>query len=252
MNKESPGAGTTRALRLRQTSSASHPWALDFGDTEPVLFESIKMARDWATQKGHEIDEELPTTADEYQALRQRCRLAGEPTALEAPGGQELFDLLRFRIAASPFRLNELGQAVAAVPGRGFSLGDLTPAETTRMNWSFICNVLVECQTKLQANGSRQTWIEPAIAIARQEASVRAVQQPEASPPDWKSVAEALYGAVDSLSTQVQQMKGLFPDDDGQIQEALEEADEATATYLSAKRPPAKPAPRAKSASLGM
>lgn len=53
---------------------------------------------------------------------------------------------------------------------------------------------------------------------------------------NWKEVAGSLYGAVDSLETQVNQMKGLFPDEDGMIQEALEEAGEATRSYLAASR----------------
>lgn len=53
---------------------------------------------------------------------------------------------------------------------------------------------------------------------------------------NWKEVAGSLYGAVDSLETQVNQMQGLFSDDDGLIQEALEEAGEATRAYLAASR----------------
>ncbi|MBN3776890.1 hypothetical protein G3O06_04805 [Burkholderia sp. Ac-20345] len=53
---------------------------------------------------------------------------------------------------------------------------------------------------------------------------------------NWKEVAGSLYGAVDSLEIQVNQMKGLFPDEDGLIQEALEEAGEATRSYLVASR----------------
>ncbi|MEX3960123.1 hypothetical protein [Trinickia sp. EG282A] len=60
-------------------------------------------------------------------------------------------------------------------------------------------------------------------------------KRPETGHPvDWKAVAEELYGAVDSLETQVEQMKGLFSDDDGLIQEALDEAHGATKLYLSA------------------
>ncbi|KVV07446.1 hypothetical protein [Burkholderia ubonensis] len=61
---------------------------------------------------------------------------------------------------------------------------------------------------------------------------------PEVAPAsvNWKEVAESLYGAVDSLETQVDQMKGLFPDDDGLIQEALDEASEATRAYVDASQ----------------
>ncbi|ERJ38656.1 hypothetical protein L810_6873 [Burkholderia sp. AU4i] len=68
---------------------------------------------------------------------------------------------------------------------------------------------------------------------AAREGSKPAIASAEAN---WKEVAGSLYGAVDSLETQVNQMKGLFPDEDGMIQEALEEASEATRSYLAASR----------------
>ncbi|KVV40961.1 hypothetical protein WT27_13650 [Burkholderia territorii] len=52
---------------------------------------------------------------------------------------------------------------------------------------------------------------------------------------NWKEIADELYGAVDSLETQVHQMMGMFPDDDGQIQKALDEAGDATSAYRTAK-----------------
>lgn len=45
-----------------------------------------------------------------------------------------------------------------------------------------------------------------------------------------KSVTAALrdcMGAIDAMATQIKQMRGLFPDEDGTIAEALEAGDEA-------------------------
>lgn len=53
---------------------------------------------------------------------------------------------------------------------------------------------------------------------------------------NWKGIAEELYGAVDSLETQVTQMMGMFPDDDGMIQKALDEAAEASSAYKAANQ----------------
>ncbi len=53
---------------------------------------------------------------------------------------------------------------------------------------------------------------------------------------NWKEVTGELYGAVDSLETQVEQMKGMFPDDDDLIQEALDEASDATRPYMAARK----------------
>lgn len=63
------------------------------------------------------------------------------------------------------------------------------------------------------------------------------VEMPETGPGSvtWKDIADELYGAVDSLETQVHQMMGMFPDDDGQIQKALDEAVDATSAYKAAK-----------------
>ncbi|MBP8275389.1 MAG: hypothetical protein KAX55_00650 [Propionivibrio sp.] len=44
---------------------------------------------------------------------------------------------------------------------------------------------------------------------------------------NWEEVARNLAGALDCCVTQIEQMKGLFPDDDGNIAEALQEAEEA-------------------------
>ena len=41
---------------------------------------------------------------------------------------------------------------------------------------------------------------------------------------NWEEVARNLAGALDCCVTQIQQMKGLFPDDDGNIADALQEA----------------------------
>ncbi|KKI36161.1 hypothetical protein VI03_25700 [Burkholderia vietnamiensis] len=63
----------------------------------------------------------------------------------------------------------------------------------------------------------------------------------------WKDIADDLYGAVDSLETQVHQMMGMFSDDDGEIQKALDEAGDATSAYKAARfvdRPPAGKSPK--------
>lgn len=52
---------------------------------------------------------------------------------------------------------------------------------------------------------------------------------------DWESVARELAGALDSCTTQIEQMKGMFPDDDGMIEQALQEADDADASYRKAQ-----------------
>lgn len=47
----------------------------------------------------------------------------------------------------------------------------------------------------------------------------------------WHEAADELQGALDSCVTQIQQMKGLFGDEDGNIQSALDEADQADTAY---------------------
>lgn len=98
--------------------------------------------------------------------------------------------------------------------------------------------------------GDTPSWLrEEAVALEnalaleaganeRELPAAQAGLKPEIAPThvNWKEVAGALYGAVDSLETQVNQMKGLFSDDDGLIQEALGEAGEATRCYLAASR----------------
>lgn len=58
---------------------------------------------------------------------------------------------------------------------------------------------------------------------------------------NWEEVARNLAGALDSCVTQIQQMKGMFPDDDGNIEEALQEADEASEMFSDAVAGTPKP-----------
>lgn len=59
---------------------------------------------------------------------------------------------------------------------------------------------------------------------------------------NWEEVARDLAGALDSCVTQIQQMKGMFPDDDGNIEQALQEADDAAEIFSDAAA--GKPKPR--------
>lgn len=43
---------------------------------------------------------------------------------------------------------------------------NLSPEEVRHLEWSFIHRTLVECQRRLQADGARHSWIDPAIDIA--------------------------------------------------------------------------------------
>lgn len=52
---------------------------------------------------------------------------------------------------------------------------------------------------------------------------------------NWEEVARNLAGALDCCVTQIQQMKGLFPDDDGNIADALQEAEEADSMFVQAR-----------------
>lgn len=48
--------------------------------------------------------------------------------------------------------------------------------------------------------------------------------------PSFEAVTAALekaLGAIDAMATQIEQMKGLFPDDDGTIEDAIQAGDEA-------------------------
>ena len=57
--------------------------------------------------------------------------------------------------------------------------------------------------------------------------------------PLRKAEQEALAiasGAIDSLRTQIEQMKGMFPDDDGAIASALRDADDAERAIGRARR----------------
>lgn len=58
---------------------------------------------------------------------------------------------------------------------------------------------------------------------------------------NWEEVARNLAGALDSCVTQIQQMKGMFPDDDGNIEQALQEADEASEMFSDAAAGTPKP-----------
>lgn len=72
---------------------------------------------------------------------------------------------------------------------------------------------------------------------------------PPAAPSlDWRSIAEGLAGALDACTGQIGQMRGMFPDDDGAIQQALGDADVVGALYWSA----VKASPAAPSAPLQM
>lgn len=51
---------------------------------------------------------------------------------------------------------------------------------------------------------------------------------------NWVEVARNLVGALDACVTQIEQMKGLFPDDDGMIGQALQDAEEAVAVFNEA------------------
>lgn len=52
---------------------------------------------------------------------------------------------------------------------------------------------------------------------------------------NWEKVARNLAGALDSCVTQIEQMKGLFPDDDGNIAQALQEAEEADTLFAQTR-----------------
>lgn len=58
---------------------------------------------------------------------------------------------------------------------------------------------------------------------------------------DWENVARNLAGALDSCTTQIEQMKGMFPDDDGLIEQALQEADDAVEIFADAAAGTPKP-----------
>lgn len=58
---------------------------------------------------------------------------------------------------------------------------------------------------------------------------------------DWESVARELAGALDSCTTQIEQMKGMFPDDDGLIEQALQEAEDANEVFADAVAGTPKP-----------
>lgn len=49
-------------------------------------------------------------------------------------------------------------------------LADVSPAEAERGDWAILAKTLAECQSRLQQDGTRQSWIDPALAIARERA----------------------------------------------------------------------------------
>ncbi|NEV75490.1 hypothetical protein DYI24_00140 [Rhodopseudomonas sp. BR0C11] len=57
---------------------------------------------------------------------------------------------------------------------------------------------------------------------------------PVAPSPDWRRIAHELDGALDACTHQISQMRGMFDDADGTIQEAVDAADEAAASYRAA------------------
>jgi len=54
--------------------------------------------------------------------------------------------------------------------------------------------------------------------------------------PDWKAIARDLCGAAGAMETQIEQMKDMFPDEDGTIEEALSAGAEACQAYFNALR----------------
>jgi hypothetical protein len=61
---------------------------------------------------------------------------------------------------------------------------------------------------------------------------------PVAPSHDWQAIARDLAGALDACSDQLEQMRGLFADDDGKIARAVEDADEAIEAYRVAASTP--------------
>lgn len=61
---------------------------------------------------------------------------------------------------------------------------------------------------------------------------------------DWRAIAQDLAGALSSTVQQIEQMQGMFDDDDGTIQQALDDAEAASGRYSAAgKIAPDAPAP---------
>ncbi|MGY3482256.1 hypothetical protein ACVW1C_000139 [Bradyrhizobium sp. USDA 4011] len=66
---------------------------------------------------------------------------------------------------------------------------------------------------------------------------------PVAPAQDWRRIARDLAGALDACTHQIDQMRGMFSDEDGTIAEAVSDADEAAETYRRAAASlPAAPA----------
>lgn len=52
--------------------------------------------------------------------------------------------------------------------------------------------------------------------------------------PDWREIARDLAGALASCTHEIEQMRGMFVDEDGTIASAVEDADDATEQYHKA------------------
>ncbi|QDM15537.1 hypothetical protein FNL56_06155 [Tardiphaga sp. vice304] len=80
--------------------------------------------------------------------------------------------------------------------------------------------------TKLQ--GQRATLDRSANA---RTAAAALLALPVAPSPLWREITSDLAGALSGCTTQIEQIREMFPGDDGKIAEALENADEAETTY---------------------
>ncbi len=62
---------------------------------------------------------------------------------------------------------------------------------------------------------------------------------------DWQKIAQALAGHLSNCMEQIGQMKGMFDDGDGSIQQAIDDADETLACYNAAQagNPASAPSP---------
>lgn len=71
--------------------------------------------------------------------------------------------------------------------------------------------------------------------VATAEALLRSGVESLPDFPRWREVAATLAGALDSCTTEIEQMKGMFNDGDGNIQSALDDADQASDAYQCAR-----------------
>ncbi len=86
-------------------------------------------------------------------------------------------------------------------------------------------------------------WTEGLSNFAQQADAVIAAAE-SALTPDWRVIARDLAGALDACTGQIGQMRGMFDDGDGEIAQALEDAEKAAARYTKAVAPaPDAPAP---------